>query len=222
MLARSFLIAVCLAFITSSSEIVLAQERNLPEEVRALAVLCSSGASVKFQGRIEGGIIRLFGKVLEGEGELEKSKSEADFLGSFDDEQLRLEARSIYNECVLDALQIIYNRKQNETLGSSDSQLLVPDSLTRVQAGTQFALRVGDTIGLEDGGVISLIGQGRKDKCGKPRVHISNDGRAKIKYFRTPGNLEVPNRAACWITLYGERSLGEDDACLYSFLYQCR
>lgn len=196
-----------------------AQERDLPEEVRALAVVCSSGASVGFRGQIEGGINRLFGKVLEGEGELEVSKSETDFLNSFDDEQLRLEARTVYNECVLGALQIVYNLKQERALGSSDSRLLVPDSLTLMRPGERFALRVGDGIGLAEGGIVA-VPKAYKN-CGNPSVQITNNARRVFTTIDLAGNIRVPDRDSCWITLYGKRAFGDDESCVYSFLYEC-
>lgn len=221
MLFRPSLIALtCILGLISLATFASSQERDLPEEVRALAVVCSSGASVEFQGQIEGGINRLFGKLLAGEGELEISKSETDFLNSFEDEQLRLEARAVYNECVLGALQIIYNLKRDRTLGSSDSRLLVPDTLVRIRSGARFALRIRDSIGIEEGGTISI--RSARKNCGNPHVIISNDGRSSKYPLDLSENLKVPERKNCWITLYAVRSIGDDETCIYSFLYQCK
>lgn len=196
-----------------------AQERNLPEEVRALAVVCSSGASVGFRGQIEGGIFRLFGKVLEGEGELEVSKSESEFLGSFEDEETRLEARAVYNDCVLGALQIVYNLKRERALGSSESQLLVADPLVRLQPSARFALRVGDSIGLANGGVVAVTGA--QKNCSYPTVRISNSADRTWNNLRLSEFLKVPMRESCWVTLYGARSFGENKSCVFSLLYEC-
>lgn len=221
MLVRSFSIAVTFALGLASLVVgASAQDRDLPEEVRALAVVCSSGASVEFRGQIEGGIFRLFGKVLAGEGELEVSKSETDFLDSFEDERLRLEARSVYNKCVLGSLQIIYNLKQENSLGSSDSQLLVPNALVRLRPDSKFVLRKGDSIGLDEGGIVSVYGSYKN--CGKPRVKISNNGKSMPRLLGLSGVLKIPERENCWITLYGMRPLGEENTCAYSFLYQCK
>lgn len=221
MFVRSFSIAVTIALglvplVTAAS----AQERDLPEEVRALAAVCSSGAKVEFRGQIEGGIFRLFGKVLEGEGEFEISKSETDFLNSFEEEELRLEARKIYNECALGALQIIYNLKQENLLGVSDSQLLVPNALVQLRSGTKFVLRLGDSIGLEEGGIVSVYR--KQGDCGKPSVKISNSAISRAYSLDLSDIFKIPERENCWITLYGMRSLGEENACAYSFLYQCK
>lgn len=221
MLIRPLLfIVIWFLGLLSFGAIASAQERDLPEEVRALAVVCSSGASVEFRGQIEGGINRLFGKVLAGQGELEVSKSETDFLSSFENENLRLEARSVYNDCVLGALQIIYNLKHDQALKSSDSRLLVPDSLTLIRSGERFALRTRDAIGLEGGGIISVY-EAIKN-CGKPRVRISNSGRISNALIDLSDNLAIPDRTNCWITLYGIRSFSDKETCVYSFLYQCK
>jgi hypothetical protein len=221
MLLRPFLNIVTSALVfTSLAAATAAQERNLPEEVRALAVVCSSGASVEFQGELEGGINRLFGKVLAAEGELEVSKNETDFLNSFEDERLRLEARGVYNDCVLDAIQIIYNLKRDHSLESSDSRLLVPDGLVRIRSGARFALGVGDTIGMDEGGTVSVYRTSKS--CSRPYVRISNNGRSKSNALDLSSNLNIPDRDNCWITLYGMRSFGDDETCAFSFLYKCK
>ncbi len=221
MSVRAISIAVAFVFCLASFGInASAQDRDLPEEVRALAVVCSSGASVEFRGQIEGGIFRLFGKVLAGEGELEISKSEIDFLNSFEDERLRLEARSVYNKCVLGSLQIIYNLKQDQSLGSSDSQLLVPNALVRLRPDSKFVLRKGDSIGLDEGGIVSLYR--KQGDCGRPSIKISNNGSSRAQILDLSDIFKIPERESCWITLYGMRSLGEENTCAYSFLYQCK
>ena len=197
-----------------------AQERDLPEEVRALAVVCSTGASVEFRGQIEGGINRLFGKVLAGEGELEVSKSETDFLNTFEDESLALEARAIYNDCVLGALQIVYNLKKEKSLGSSSSRLLVPDSLAKIQQGERFALRLRDVVGFDDTGIITI--RRAHEDCGNADVHISNTGKRSRNYMEVGENFRIPEKRDCWITLYGVRSFGEENTCVFSFFYQCK
>ena len=211
---------ICLLVFVSLGAPASAQERDLPEEVRALAAVCSTGASVEFRGQIEGGINRLFGKVLAGEGELEVSKSETDFLNAFEDERLRLEARAIYNDCVLGALQIVYNLKKEQSLGSSDSRLLVPDSLAKIQQGERFALRLKDVIGFDDTGIITI--RRANEDCGNADVHISNLGKRSRNYMEVGENFRIPEKRGCWITLYGVRSFGDENTCVFSFFYQCK
>jgi hypothetical protein len=175
---------------------------------------------VEYQGKIEGGINRLFGKVLAAEGELEISKSEIDFLSSFEDERLRLAARAVYNDCVLGAIQIIYNLKRDNALQSSDSRLLVPDSLVQIRSGARFALRVGDAIGMEEGGIVSVYNANKS--CGTPYVRISNGGISRNRALDLSDNFLIPARSSCWITLYGKRPFGDEKTCAYSFVYQCK
>jgi len=92
------------------STISVAQERDLPSEIKALAELCSSVASVKFKGEIKAGLTKFFSGVdASGNADYETSKGESDFLESFEDETLRLEARKVYNTCVTNNLSTIYN-----------------------------------------------------------------------------------------------------------------
>ncbi len=204
---------------------VKAQDRDLPEEVRALAVVCSSGASSKFRGEIEGGINRLFGKILEGQGELEFSKSEQDFLESFEDENLRLEARKIYNDCALGALQIVYNLKKEKAFQSSDSRLLVPDSLTVVQQGQRFALRSDDVINLQNGGYFNIKNSRdpeEKKKCVNPYAVAYNEGSTNSdSRMNILEYLAIPNKRNCRVVLYGARAFGGENVCVYSFSYEC-
>ena len=82
---------------------------------------------MKFQGELEGGLNRIFGKVLAGKGELELSKSETEFLNSFSNESLKIEARKIYNNCAIEALKIVYNKRENQEFGENNTAILVPD-----------------------------------------------------------------------------------------------
>ena len=217
---RCLLVICCLVGLLSVAPAVSSQERDLPEEVRALSVVCSSGASVDFRGQLEGGINRFFGKVLEAEGALELSKSEADFLSSFDDEDLRLKARAIYNECVLGALQIVYNLKKEEKLGALDSRLLVPDTLSKISPGERFALTVGDIVGFDKNGILMI--RDARDDCSIVSLEASNLRERKANLsMRVPQHFTLPKQNECWLSLYGSRSFGEDNRCVFSFMYQC-
>ncbi len=218
---KLFVAALCVALFSSTAQ---AEERNLPEELRALAVLCSSGASVEFRGKIEGGINRFFGKVLSGEGDLAVSKSEDAFLKSFDDEGLRLEARKIYNDCVLGTIGIVYNIKDGKTKRTPTSKLLVPNSLVQIQPGEKFALRDKDSIGISGNGVITISSIQESwgdDKCNYPYTAISHKGKRDETTMKIGMNLKVPNNERCYITYYGSRLMSENNKCVYSYIYQC-
>lgn len=196
------------------------QENNVPEEVRALAILCSSGASIKFRGEIEGGLNRLFGKIIAGTGDLEVSENETDFLNSFSDENLKLEARRVYNECALGALQIVYNKRQNASLDSLDVSIVVPETISEVPAGNRFALQPGGSVLLEGGGLLSVQGAYNYDEK-KPVVVVSNEGRSNSNALDLGEFLTIPNNEKCHVTYYHSRPLGSDKNLLYSFLFAC-
>lgn len=197
----------------------VAQQRDLPEELRALAVLCSSGASVKFQGDIEGGINRLFGKIVSGSGSLDISESETEFLSSFNDETLKVEARKVYNDCVLSALQIVYNyREEPKPDGANSVRLLVPDEIATIRSGQRFALLTDGSAMFEEGGVIAVQNYKYKEKA--VSVKVSKDGIGDSGSLDIGQNIFVP-KTKCHVTLYQVRETGVGDQKLFSFIYQC-
>lgn len=198
----------------------LAEASNIPEEVRALSILCSSGASVKFRGEIEGGLNRLFGKIIAGTGDLEISENETDFLNSFSNETLKLEARRVYNECALGALEIVYNKRENASFNSTDVSIVVPEAIAEVPAGNRFALQSGGSVLLEKGGLMSLEGPYRNDET-KPVVIMSNAGQSTSFVPELGKAMIIPESRSCHVTYYHRRSSGSGDDIVYSFLYDC-
>lgn len=198
----------------------VAQESSVPEEVRALSILCSSGASVKFRGEIEGGLNRLFGKIIAGTGDLEISENETDFLNSFQDENLKLEARRVYNECALGALEIVYNKRENDSFAASDVSIVVPEAISEIPKGNRFALQSGGSVMLEKGGLFVVEGPYRNDET-KPVVAMSNAGRSTSAVPDLGTVMAVPESRSCHVTYYHRRISGSGEAIVYSFLYDC-
>ena len=210
---------VCCALIVWGAR-AFAQETNIPEEVRALSILCSSGASVKFRGEIEGGLNRLFGKIIAGTGDLEISENETDFLNSFSDENLKLEARRVYNECALGALEIVYNKRENASFNTSDVSIVVPEAISEILVGNRFALQSGGSVLLEKGGLFSVEGPYNYDET-KPVVVMSNAGQSTSTVPDLGKTMLVPESRSCHVTYYHGRASGPDDKIVYSFLYDC-
>lgn len=214
----SDLLAVFFIFFSSLiSPHAIAEIRNLPEEIRALAVICSSGSSTSFRGQIEGGLNKLFGKVIEGTGELELSKNETDFLNNFKDESLRVEARKVYNDCVKDTLRIIYNRRNNKNTMISSGKLLVPDGLTEVHPGQKFALRLQESVSLLNGGIFSV--ERTRHNGLTPAVNMSNGSTGHYQ-FKLGSSTSIPNNRECRVTFYSRRHI-EKNSYIYSFQYDC-
>lgn len=195
------------------------QERNLPEEIRALSAICSTGADIKFKGEIEGGINKLLGRVLSGSGDLEISKNENEFLGSFEDPNLRLEAKKIFNDCIINTLQIVYNfRKEEKTKFSvTRSKLLVPDALQVIRSGQTFALRNQESISLEKGGVFAI--NRTRHKGLTPVGIINGKDRNTFPQFRM-GERAGVSGTGCAITFYARRQI-KNSEFIYSFKYDC-
>jgi hypothetical protein len=198
----------------------VAQESSVPEEVRALSILCSSGASVKFRGEIEGGLNRLFGKIIAGTGDLEISENETDFLNSFQDENLKLEARRVYNECALGALEIVYNKRENDSFATSDVSIVVPEAISEIPTGNRFALQSGGSVMLEKGGLFVVEGPYTNDET-KPVVAMSNAGRSTSTVPELGTAMAVPESRSCHVTYYHRRNSGSGEEIVYSFLYDC-
>jgi hypothetical protein len=184
---RIFFLAASIALCADKSQ---ADEKSIPEEVRALAVLCSTGSSVEFRGQIEGGLNKLFEKIIAGSGDLEISKNETDFLNSFDDDKLKIEARRVYNECALGALEIIHNRKINSSFDLSQDIVVTPSSIIEIRNGQKFALRVGDSVLLEGGAVFSLPEAYSYDQS-RPVGKLTNEGSGTGSAFELGGTLQV-------------------------------
>ncbi len=196
------------------------QERDLPEEVRALAVVCSSGASVQARGDIEAGINRFFGKALEVEGEYDVSKSETEFLATFEEEQLRLEARKIYNDCVLGALRMVYNLKEEQALGKAETPILVPQNLSTIPLNKKFAMRAGDTFQLSGGGILSLNRSYAAD-CKYAYFTFARDGN-RFLFQLTHLKSDRLDKRGCYIFRYGHRQYNDaNKTCVFSLEYKC-
>lgn len=213
---RKFLSILALAIF--SSEIASSQERDLPQEIKALSAVCSSGASLEFRGQLEGGINRFFGKVLAGEGELEISRSEDEFLKSFEGDQFRFEARKIYNECVLQALQIVYgiaSRRPDET---AYSRIIVPSGLKFIVPGSEFGVNSGQSVRLHNGSIMSVVAKrGYPDIAQTTVVSGGNTTAEDLRIARRP-TMQVSS--SCWITYYNYS--GRDHGRIYSFVYDCK
>lgn len=196
---------------------VNAAERSYPEEVRALAAVCSSGASVAARGAIEGRLNLFLRKVVSAEGNLEIAEGREDFLESFEDESLRIEALKVFNQCVIDAMKIIYNIRPSSKGGSKATSLLVPDPLKSISPGTRFSLRRGESIMLDTGGVMTFQANSR----GGLAVYIYNQGRRNTQNngIRVGSRFSVPS-SKCDIIYYSKRDDDNKDG-VHSFLYQC-
>ena len=205
-------IAATFAIVFSFANSVFGQARNLPEEVKALAVLCSSGASIEFQGQLEGGINKLFGKVLSGKGDFSISKNEQEFLSGFQDENLKIVARKAYNDCVIEALKIIYNKREDGTLSESSKRILVPSQLDTVEKGQQFAMRTNNTVRMSNGEIFSVRADSRYE--GVVDVKLNVGGKKYGDEMRI-GDTIRNRRDNCWITYYAFNDQ------LFSFLYEC-
>lgn len=194
----------------------LAQERDLPEEVRALAAVCAAGTTnVTFRGEIEGGLNRLFGRMLSGTGDLDFSESGNEFINSFQDEQLKLEARRIVSDCVIRAMEIIYNFSKEDRLTNTSSSILVPDALSRVSAGQQFALKAGQSIMLESGAIFSVSSVYAQKPVGS-FTHKGRERTNRLDIGETISSQDDP----CSVVYYTKREIAEKEF-VYSFIYQC-
>ena len=218
-LAGFFGLYLCLNCVLPNA--MFAQERNLPEEIRALAAVCSSGARFEFRGEIEGGLNKIFGRIIQGSGDLSISDNEAEFLNSFKDERLRLEARKIFNDCVRSALEIVYNSR--DTLNSSDggdnsSRILVPDPYSPVKPGQTFALRVQQSIPLQRGGVFAIS---RARYRGYTPVGTVTNRSSSHFQLDIGSYTRVPNSDPCRVTFYSRRPTGQPEEFVYSFRYEC-
>lgn len=208
-----YVIITAFAILIAAMPASFGQSRNLPEEVKALAVLCSSGASIKFRGKLEGGINKFFGKILSGTGDISISKNEEDFLNGFNDEQLKIEARKAYNVCVIEALKIIYNKKEDGGLLENSSRILVPNPLNIVGVGQQFAMRTNNTVRLSKGEIFSVQADHRYH--GVVNVKLNINGRVDSDEMRI-GETIRSRRNNCWITYYAYSDQ------IFSFVYECQ
>lgn len=72
---------------------------TVPDAIRELGEACKSGASVSLQGAFDSAFLRwAAGAKIDGNAFL--TRNETEFLLSFEDEALRLEARRLYNGCI--------------------------------------------------------------------------------------------------------------------------
>jgi len=205
---------ISIAFASVSAE---AAERSLPEEVRALAAICSSGANVELRGAIEGRLNILLGKMVVADGELKISEGREDFLQSFESEPMRVEALKVFNQCVIDAMKIIYNIRPGSNVGVKSTSILVPDPLESVLPGQRFSLRRGDSVLLDTGGVMTFQTSSR----GGLAAYISNKGRrySQNNGIKVGSSFKVPN-SNCEIIYYSKRGKNKEND-VHSFIYQC-
>lgn len=196
-----------------------ALERDLPEELRALAVICSSSADISYRGSIEGGINKLFGKIVAGSGDFIKDRDANDFLNDFDDENLKIEARKIYIDCVENTLSYVYGFNQNTNVAADQpsSRILVPDGTVAVKPGQKFALRVNMTMPLSEGGFFSVIDFTYGGEI--PIATISHKNNS-LRTTMTLGNSISINKHNCFVTYYSLRN-ESDEQFIYSFQYDC-
>ena len=187
-------------------------------EIRSMADLCSSGASVKFRGDIAVGLTRMFGKVITGEGEYEASRGENDFLNSFKDERLRLEARRIYNDCAIQAIEAIRENMRQQSALHPEELEVIEGSSAVVPIGRVFRLSVGQSAILAGGGVFSVEAGASWRK--NPVAKLSNRGSGTGTSLRGGSVLEIPHRRGCTVTFMGkaENATGADG---YNFVYDC-
>lgn len=196
------------------------EENSVPEDVRALAVLCSSGSSVQFRGQIEGGLNNLFGKIISGDGELAISENETDFLNSFEDENLKVEARRVYNDCAIRALEIIYNQRKQPSYDPSKIALLTPNTISTISSGTQFALMLGEVVKLKEGGMFTVENVDSENPS-SPEVLFTKNGTKNSNKLSIGNFIQAPYEAGCIVNYYASRSSKNPGAFVYSFLYEC-
>lgn len=202
---------VCLSLIVATPS---AMAQPNADEIRAMAELCSSGASIRFRGEIAGGLTKYLGKIVAGEGEWTKSRGEDEFLSSFKDERLRLEARKIYNNCAIEAIRTLREERRRQSKLNPEQLNIVNGASSIVPIGRVFSLRPDQSAVLAGGGVLSL----RRSSSWRnvPSAKLTNNGAGTGAHLKPGLVLEVPYARGCIVSY-----LSASGAEQYNFLYEC-
>lgn len=196
-----------------------AVERNLPEELKAIVSVCTSGFSASSKGELEAGIVRFLSNQIEAKGELMiNSGGMKELLDQFTDEKLKIEASKIFTGCVVDTVDKIYSFRETQKIPKTQhsDKILVPEAETIVEPGQTFALTVGRSASLVNSRAFIAI-TGDRYEGTVPLVTFTEETKS-LKVQPTIGEKIMFRDKSCWVTYYA-MDAGKK---VYSFKLQCK
>lgn len=213
---RLLMISGFVAIILSAT--VAAQDRPLPEELKTLAAACaSSSKDLRVQGELEAGINKMFGKVLDGSGEVDYAEVRNDFVNSLSDDTARLEAMRIMNECVISLIEKAYAFRGPQSSAAPPKAPLL-GGIEQIDEGTLFTLDRSKSVALSDGTVVAIYSVSSLRK--EPTIRLSNSGTNITKKMHMGDSVFTNGSKKCTVTYYSVQDSGEDEK-IYSFYYDC-